>query len=305
MRTPLMSLTLLILAACDSDCPSEDTAVEDTVQEDDCVPYDPASESWELTGQLTADGQAVVFPVSGKGTQGAGILTAELSWDWSGYDGFPSLEVSNSEDSLVGTHSYEIDQPSLSLEASLINGDTIDLVVGEFASDIEDTHYPVGFTVSLTWSDRMDCFERNNTQADAKRVVDGVVYDAYNLSSFETGSPSEYHDWSSDDFYTVTVPAGVSTMAVDVSYPVDDGSVVVYLMESGVDPYYSLDFDYVGYEHGDSKTIEMAVAPGASYDIYVARWEGLTFETWALPTEDGSARPDYWDTPYTFEVSFE
>lgn len=303
MRFALMPLSLLCLTACDGGSSSKDTG--DTVFDDECVDYEPVSETWELTGQLLADGEPVVFDVSGRGSVGAGVLSTELTWDWSTYEGYPSLEVSNSRDNLVGTHSYEIDQPSLTLEATLINGDSIGLVVGEFASDIEDSHYPLDFTVSLSWSDRMDCFEGNNTQDQAKQVAADTAYEAYNLSSYEPGPEEAVYEWTSDDFYTATAPEGATLMRVDVAYPVDDGSVVVYLMEAGEDRYYSSNFDYVGYDHGDEKTIEMEVAGGASYDIYVARWEGLTFETWALPTEDGTARPDYWDTPYTFTVSFE
>lgn len=305
MRTPtLLSLSLLALTACDSDCP-DDPDTGDAVLADDCVVYEPVSESWEMAGQLTAPSEPVVLSVSGRGSRGAGVLTATLTWDWSGYNGFPRLDVSNANESTNGVSSYEIEQPSLTLETTLINGDSVDLIVGEFAPDIDPSNYPVDFTVALSWSDRVDCFEGNNTQAAAKRIVADVAYEAYNLSSYEDTDEAAYFDGSSDDFYTITAPDDVSRMLVDITNPAMDGSIYAALMDAGEDPYFADALDYVGGERGAAKTLEIAVTPGASYDLYVTRWEGLIFEYWALPTAEGTARPDYWDVPYGFTVSFE
>ncbi|MEL6345236.1 MAG: hypothetical protein AAFV53_19170 [Myxococcota bacterium] len=295
----------LTLTACDTDCPDQDSAVDDVISEDDCVPYDPVTESWELTGQLTGDDQTIVFPVASRGVRGAGILTAELTWDWAGYDGFPRLEIANANQSIKGIDSYGSEQPSLTVETTLFAGDTIDLLVGEFARDNVNDAYPIDFTISMTWSDRMDCFEQNNTQDAASRIVADVDYEAYNLSTFEDTDPSAFDDSSSDDFYTITAPADVRQMIVEISNPSVDSSVQALLMDAGEDPYYADDLNYIGGESGPSKTLEIPVIPGASYDLLVTRWEGPIFAYWARPTEDGSARPDHWDTPYTFSVTFQ
>ena len=305
-------LAATILAGCD---PSggeddDDSGLTDTGHwsdsledgETECVDYAPVSETWETSADFAGD--EIDVSAASMGSRGAGTLTAELTYGDDTYTGVLGLRA----DGATTLYAYS-DDPEVrraSMEASLLNGETLDLVVYEESFSLNKV-YPVPLTVTYTWTDIVDCFEDNNTEADARYLRrddprQGMLIGSFNqATNSDAGGPS-----ARDDFFRVTVPDGASGLDITARFADPDVILEVVLYSAGEDPDAASEL-LVGSEfYPDEDTASLSRPPG-EYFLRVREWgldsEASQTQGYASPAGTVTERPSEWSTPYTLTVT--
>lgn len=182
-----------------------------------CVPYDPEPDSAGGGGSWSGPGDAKESGYSIPASQrGGGIISATLS------AGHPDIEprLKACTDSACTGGSVAGDTGSSASPAAQIKfeakvGVDYTFHIEQFGNAPVDD-YPQGYSLSIDFSPRVDCWEPNDTAALAKSIELDEVVEAYMLAGFESSSiPSgDYVDWYAIDLrHSGTVQAVINPPA--------------------------------------------------------------------------------------------
>ena len=313
MRHPIHTIALAIaLAACDpGSSGDEDTAAEDTdtggggpdsvEEQTGCDLYEPVSETWGVEGKLETPGTTLDVSASSRGAVGQGTLRAEVSFD--SFDGALALRAEGA--STVEAYPLDVGDTAASLTVLIGNGegvnlDLYDIYVGDGSA------YPIDYSVQYTWTDIVDCFEDNGSEADARYLARDEPHQGMLLGSFNFASGEEGTYSPRDDFYRVTVPEGASGLDVVVSFDTEDIILEAVVYAPGEDP--NLEWELlVGSELYPSTDTLVVERPPGEYFLRI-REGGINFssslyEASTSPAGTAVEQPEEWTVPYTVQIT--
>ncbi len=301
---PLVSLALCAAVGCEplggdtKDSGGALLAGDDL--ESGCVPVDDTPRSWTETLSFASPEDAEQRSAfTSDMARGHGILRAEVSW--SAYHGGPQVGFTNAQEEWVSAHVYPEDTPSLVAETTVGAGGRVELLATQFGTGL-DEEYPITLDVAYQWTPVDDCWEDNSTVATLVDLPRDTPVEAMLVGSYASPDDAGFTHLSQDDHYRVRVPEGATTLEVDVSFPVQDGSLAISAFRVGEDSYHRRGETYAGGSYAATTTLSIDAEPG-DWIVFVQQWEGPTFLAWATRTDDGPVRPDLWDQPYTLTVT--
>lgn len=167
-----------------------------------CEPYDPEPDSTSDGGQWSAQEEAressYTIPAS---QRGGGIVSATLT---AGHPDIQPRLIACADNACSGgsiagdTGSVETPTAQIKFEAEV--GIDYTFHIEQFGNAPAD-EYPQSYSLNVDFSPRVDCWEPNNTVAQAKGIRLDEAVQAYMLAGFETNSitSSEYVDWYAID----------------------------------------------------------------------------------------------------------
>lgn len=257
-----------------------------------CEPYDPEPDSGGGGGVWTAPGDAKESSFSIPASQrGGGIITATLSAGHKSID--PRLKVCVDSACTAGTIVGDtgIDSPAAKVKFEARVGVGYTFHIEQFGNAPEPD-YPVGYTLNIDFSPRVDCWEPNDTRMTARDIELDKIIKAYMLAGFESNNiaSSEFVDWYAVDFrHTGTLvarfnpPAGNHLMRVQLEDELGDSVLLENLQETAGTAF-------------TANTVR-PVEPG----IYYLRVGVLVGDDGKA--EGNSAPPAHWDQEYALKVS--
>ncbi|MFO8029254.1 MAG: T9SS type A sorting domain-containing protein [Cyclonatronaceae bacterium] len=260
-----------------------------------CEMYDPMPLSRGFGGQWIApqDEQSASFYVPAS-RRGGGIITATLS---AGSEEIsPRLRVCQDSScvrgSIVGDTGIEVNEATVKFQAAGGQGYHFDIL--QFGNAPEDD-YPVGYSLSVSYEDRIDCWEINNTVEQAKQLNVGDTINAYMIEGYKMNflQSSEYADWytfelEEEAFIEINMPqpAGMHLMRVKLFDEPDENVATVQLdgkQENKGQPFIA--------------TTTRARAPGTYY-LRV----GVLLSGDGVVSGPGD-QPDHWNQKYEMSVT--
>ena len=173
--------------------------VEDTppIAGNSCEMYDPQPLSRGFGGvwMQQEDEQSASFYVPAS-QRGGGIIRATLSAG--NAEITPDLRVcinSNCTGGSIVTHTA-IEENAATVEFQAAGGQSYHFDILQFGNAPEED-YPVGYSLSVNFSDRIDCWEKNNNVDVAKQINIGEAVKAYMIEGFRDNAlrSGEYADW--------------------------------------------------------------------------------------------------------------
>jgi len=193
---------ILILSLAITSCSSDDDTTPPIVAENDCVDYDPTSASnvingvWEEPNNTDTYIDEITIPDD----FGGGYIRVFLSQ--SHPDLKPWLTVDNdlNDGAAIISGSSAGTNNELVREAyfSVYPGMNYSIEVSPFFNAPVDD-YPIDYTLEWEFFSRVDCFELNDSQSQAKKILLGETIEAYAIAGYRdwtlTSSAPETYDW--------------------------------------------------------------------------------------------------------------
>lgn len=183
-------------SSCSEDPPPEvqvdPDACDDTKGVDDCISTSPVSSSDQISGEWSEANERIVHAITSPGNPGGGYVTVELSE--SDPDLEPRITIDNDLEA-GGAISGAIERSTF----EYFPNTTYLLEVYPFFNALS---YPVGYSLSWTFTPIVDCFEPNNTIEDASKILLNKEYEASNISGYVDYFISSFSD-NTYDWYRI------------------------------------------------------------------------------------------------------
>lgn len=290
-------LLSLSLAACDGGSSKDDTGAAGS-EESDCQPWEPQDSSWDITDSIDNIGAVDAHTITPPTTRGDGIMRATMTFGK--YDGSPRLSLLADSGDQFSTASVHAGDPAAAdyattifLEWSMATDDSVELQVDEFLASATEGDYPIDYTLTLSWQDRVDCWEDNDTAAQAARMPIDATHEAWLLGT--PASDSTLRDVGEEDWYRVEIPQDAAGLSVALTPPSDITVQIEAFSDQGVTAIGSV----AGYEGGESVSLDL----DASGTVYLKVSDTFGIEAaWGEPSED-TAEFAYLNEPYTITLS--
>ncbi len=237
----IFALTLLLLTSC-----SDDDSALAPQEVNDCESYEPTPASgtingtWEIANEIDVYANLITIP----GDPGGGYVRVSLMQG----DGnlIPALFVDNDFDSggtIIGGSAAQTNDESNRIAYFAVHpGASYSVEVFPF---FNANAYPIDYTIEWEFFSRVDCFERNDTQGQAKKILFDETIEAYAIAGF-----TDYFIASGDDktydWYKVELdePGVIEAELLDM--PNDMRITMRFFNESG--SVEGFDFEWIGAE---------------------------------------------------------
>lgn len=289
-------LACALLTACIDGGSSKDTGTPGA-DDSDCVPFDPQTTSWEISDSIDSanaeDQHTIAVPTSRDG-----VVRATLSFG--AYAGSPKLWLFADSGDKFPVASVHAGDPisedyttTVFLEWGQSADDTVILQVDEFLSSIEAEDYPVDYTLSLTHTEVLDCWEDNDLPEQAARMpVDAAEpHAAFLLGTPQTDSTLRGGE---EDWYTLAVPDGAVGLSLAITPPADVYPQLEVFSDSGTTS--------IGGVSASSPGEAVSVDIDAAGTVWLRVSDAYSTEgAWGEPNEDTPA-PDHLTAPYALTV---
>lgn len=196
------ALILVLISVALNSCSSDDDVLSPPpIQEvNDCEPYTPTPASgtvngtWDVANERDRYTNLITIPSD----PGGGYVKVTLSQG----DGdlIPALFVDNDLDAggtiIGGSAAQTNDESSRIAYFSVYPGSSYSVEVFPFFNAV---NYPVDYTVSWEFYSRVDCFEKNDTQSQAKKILFDETIEAYAIAGYEdyfiASGDDKTYDW--------------------------------------------------------------------------------------------------------------
>jgi len=259
----------------------------------ECNPYRPTEVNGSLNGEwLTPESQGSV-DFSSPQDPGGGYWTVNLTCD---LPAVPRLHVTSGSESghiYTQTNFGEPDPQSVSgiIEAGPSTGFTATAI--EDSGALEDDH-PINWNISYSFTSVVDCYEPNQTIAEAKLLPLNIEnVEAYMIGAYRGGNYVEYPGL--DDWYRLEVPSA-GQLTVDLTQSPSDTRIRLWIFNEAEEQVTSASGNHVG----ALTSLTQALEPG----VYFLWAE-------AAQVTGGGTNPDTTDihdrlvTPYLLNIMFE
>ncbi|MEM6294210.1 MAG: hypothetical protein AAGA54_23235 [Myxococcota bacterium] len=205
------------------------------------------------------------------------------------------VEVFGTDDSVLFSTAEQVPESLVSLSGLIAEGASF-RVEGQQALNANPDEYPFGWSLQWSVTPIPDCWEPNDTIAEAPDIALGVPISGYATAGATVGNealpPEAWLDW-----YRVDVPEP-GTLTVDMMQVPADGLLRTRVFDASGDPVGSIT------EPNDPMPYAGSVEIGAagSYFVQVEPFLRPTLEVGDL---DDGALADSWTTPYVFALTLE
>ncbi|WP_456441712.1 hypothetical protein, partial [Psychroserpens sp.] len=200
--TNILYVFILIIglgfSSCSSDDDSEDSDL--MIEQNECVDYSPTEASNTTTGTWSEANERDVYAnlITIPSDLGGGYVTVTLTQNAPGL--VPALFVDNDFDAggaIIGGSAAQTNNVSNRIASFSVHpGASYSVQVYPFFNAIE---YPVDYTIEWEFFSRVDCFERNDTQAQAKKILFNETIEAYAIAGYEdyfiASNDDKTYDW--------------------------------------------------------------------------------------------------------------
>ncbi|MCB9611151.1 MAG: hypothetical protein H6722_01715 [Sandaracinus sp.] len=220
-----------------------------------CEPLVPATGGFGLgSGEIAAANPvARTFDVTlPPGTRDA-IVRATLSFE--GYGGSPRFTLLGGGDPTVPIASSRASGggeeyfTELHLEWAQLRGRTVTVAVDEFLASGEELDYPVPYGIQITYTEVDDCFEENDTAAEARRIAPSGTYSPFSLGHPAATGLREVDD----DWFVVDVPVSARGLQLDLAPPPDLMLSIEVYTDPNADPIDTVS----GFNPGDALSLRV------------------------------------------------
>ncbi len=300
-RLGFLALVVVLCFSCEKDDDvAEQTQQHDCPKEekDDCVPYvaqsfsDGLTDSWSVANEKDTFSALITIPAT---ELGGGVVTVSLETQGSAT---PSMSVW--ESTLVGQGgsiftSGEADKKLFTGKFTAHPGKSYTVIVHPFFND--DT-YPSSYDISWSYEGKMDCYEMNDNQPNAKFIPKDKDIEAYILAGHVKNNVGSL-DENTFDWYKIVL---------------DDPSYVEVLLDKC--PADILMTTRIFDEDEKHQLSTASFITGSSTEAgstYTARtnrvlpagtyW--IEMHSFFAPETDivkDEIEPEHWNTPYSFKV---
>ena len=297
---PLVCLGLaLLLSGCvDGGGKSGDDT--GTSGESDCAPVTATAETWTEPGSIDGPNAVSSHSIVPPATAGEGLVEATLSFE--AYPGDPRLDLLGISDPevVVGTAiSLPPDDPDyapLKLVWEMTAAQAATLNVTEFLPSTEESDYPVDYTLTLTWTPTPDCWEENDSPAEAARMPAGEVHEAW-LSGALSDSTLRDVD---DDWSVVALPEEATAVTVELTFPAEG---IIPLVELYADDAGSVLLNSASAYYADGIPLSVEAEVSGAVWVRVTDRYGVEYAYGEPFDPSGTPRPAHFDAPYTLTVT--
>ena len=198
-KLPKTVLILLLIMVCS--CSSDDDAeTPPAIEVNDCEPYDPTPASGTINGTWSEINERDRYEnlITIPSDLGGGYVKVELVQN--DPDLKPALFVDNDFDAggaIIGGSSVQTNNEyNRTAYFSVHPGSSFSVEVFPF---FNADNYPVDYTLEWEFISRIDCFEQNDTQGHAKKILFNETIEAYAIAGYEdyfvaSGADNTY-DW--------------------------------------------------------------------------------------------------------------
>lgn len=267
----------------------------------DCSTYNAeggnglTGDDWEAPNETDFHGS--FLPSTGQ--PGGGIYTVTLSNN----DGVvPGLKVTSSNGgsgaissgTAAGTNNETVRTTSFIAHPGISYD-----VEAHYSSYVIADNPPITYSLSYSFSGKMDCYEPNDVISESKRIPKDQIIEAYALTGYinnyvVTNEPQNY------DYYKVRLEtsAKIKVELLEVPSSVNIGVSIVNLDESGIVVNREEISGTVSEDGAIYNTTTNSVLSAGYYVVRV--YIGGTRKT---AINDDEATPEHWNMPYKFKVS--
>ena len=298
MRLLIILSCFALYSSCSEDPPSEvqidPDECDDSKGVDDCISSNPESSTDQISGEWSEANERNIHAITSPGYPGGGYVTVQIS------ENDPDLEpriiidndlsAGGAISGAIGTSTFEY-----------FPGTTYQLEVYPFFNALS---YPVGYSLSWTFTPLVDCFEPNNTIEDASKILLNTEYEASNISGYIDYNIAAFDD-NTYDWYRIET-CEEHLMTIELSNVPDNVRLSSRWMDEDKLVLYSTGPVYEGAEtdfnRGRSSRNQMnKILPAGIYYIEI---HADFIEERAVADDD--PLPEHFTAqPYKIKVSFE
>jgi hypothetical protein len=289
-------ILLPLVAACvGGDKGKDDSGLDDGAT---CTPYEPTAaddsqtDAWQTIDVGNgSDNEGVVYTFTAPSDPGGGVLRVVLA---AAGDVIPALLIQESNDSsgaIIAGSSADTPEPHTKYASFAVQANHAYRIEVRQQFGADPDSYPQDFTLSWTFESLIDCYEPNDSAAQAVAIPLAQVIEAYAFAGYAGNSLGgvEYDDW-----YSVTLAQAATLQASLLSPPGDGHRMNIRIWSSDGSRQLGAGGGSAG---GEIFSAEAAVEAGTyliSVEVAAAS---------SAKTEDQTPEPPHFSQPYTLQVS--
>jgi len=176
-------LTLILIGLMIFSCGSDDDATADPQEFNECETYEPTLASGTFEGRWDEANEHDVYNISIPGDVGGGYVKVSLTQGNPGL--IPALFVDNNLDAggtIIGGSAAQTNNTSARIAYFSVHpNSTFSVEVYPF---VNAPMYPADYNLEWEFFSKVDCFEQNDTQAQAKKILFDETIEAYAIAGY-------------------------------------------------------------------------------------------------------------------------